>query len=182
MTTRSVELTPVGDPQSREAARRLITEYLQWLSVGAAEHYGLTIDIAGMVSSDLDDASGFWPPTGRFYVLRSDGVFVGVGALKRLSDDAAEVERMYVQPQARGIGGGRRILERLIADAREIGYRVLKLESLKFLTAAHTLYRSAGFVDTPPYAHSSMEDFQAADVLDKYRTSAVFMELVIDGS
>jgi ribosomal protein S18 acetylase RimI-like enzyme len=84
---------------------------------------------------------------------------------------------MYVQPHARGIGAGRRLLQLLLDDARAIDYRTVRLESLKALTSAHALYRSAGFVEVPPYAENSMADFQPADTMDKYRSSAVFMEL-----
>jgi hypothetical protein len=51
------------------------------------------------------------------------------------------------------------------------------LESLKFLSAAHALYKSAGFVEITPYAENSMTKDQSGDTLDKYRSSAVFMEL-----
>ncbi len=180
MVLEGLEFLPVGNSDTRVAARRLITEYLQWLAVGAAERYGLSFDIEAMVSADLEASSRFWPPHGRFYVIRSRSSFVGVGGLKQLSTEVGEIERMYVQPHVRGIGAGRRLLERLINDGREIGYRVLKLESLKFLTAAHTLYRSVGFVEIPPYADNSMQEFQAAEVLGRYRTSAIFMQLVLD--
>jgi ribosomal protein S18 acetylase RimI-like enzyme len=84
---------------------------------------------------------------------------------------------MYVQPQVRGIGAGRRLVERLLADARAIGYETVRLESLKFLSAAHALYRSVGFVEITPYAENSMKDYQPAETMETYRSSAVFMEL-----
>jgi hypothetical protein len=67
----------------------------------------------------------------------------------------------------------------LIADARQIGYRKLRLESLKFLLTAHQLYRSLGFEEIAPYADKSMRGYQAAETLDMYRTNVVFMELVL---
>lgn len=130
-----------------------------------------------MVQSDVDDGSKFYPPSGRFYVLRHAGAYVGVGCLKRLAPTIAEIQRMYVQRHVRGIGAGRLLVERLLDDARSIGYQVVRLESLKFLSVAHTLYRSAGFVEIDPYAENSMKDYQAADMMDTYRASAVFMEL-----
>jgi hypothetical protein len=63
------------------------------------------------------------------------------------------------------------------SDARSIGYQVIRLESLKFLSAAHALYRSVGFVEIPPYAENSMKEYQPAETTDTYRSSAVFMEL-----
>ena len=170
-------LVAVDDAPTREAARRLVTEYLEWIAQGAKEHYGLTFDIAAMVDSDLDDRAKFFPPDGRFYVVRHQGAFVGVGCLKKLAPGIAEVQRMYVQPHVRGVGTGRKLVERLVADARAIGYKAVRLESLKFLSAAHTLYRSVGFAEIDPYAENSMNDYQDAEKLDTYRASAVFMEL-----
>ena len=177
MNSCTVELLPVDDAATREAARALITEYLRWIADSAAANYGLSFDIETMVASDLDDRGKFYPPDGRFYVLRHAGAYVGVGCLKRLSAQVAEVQRMYVQPRVRGIGAGRLLVERLLADARAIGYATVRLESLKILAAAHALYRSVGFAEITPYAENSMKDYQAAEKLDTYRSSAVFMEL-----
>jgi GNAT superfamily N-acetyltransferase len=177
MSAANVELLAVDDASTRAAARGLITEYLEWIALGAAEHYGLSFDIEAMVASDLADPAKFYPPAGRFYVLRHLHEYVGVGCLKRLSPDTAEIQRMYVQPQLRGTGAGRRLLQQLLDDARSIGYQVVRLESLKFLSPAHALYRSAGFVEIAPYADNSMQDYQVADAAGNYRASAVFMEL-----
>ena len=173
----TLEFAAVDDAATREAARELISEYLRSIAQLAKEHYGLSFDIEAMVESDLDDRSKFYPPHGRFYLVRHDGSYVGVGCLKRLAPGVAEIQRMYVRPHVRGIGAGRRLAQRLLDDARTIGYRVVRLESLKVLTPAHTLYRSLGFVDIPPYAENSMEEYQPATTMDTYRASAVFMEL-----
>ena len=68
------------------------------------------------------------------------------------------------------------LVARLLADARTLGYHTVRLESLRALTAAHQLYRAAGFVEVPPYAANSMNDYQDRSALAAYRASAVFME------
>jgi GNAT superfamily N-acetyltransferase len=180
MTLSALQLIAVDDEETRAAARRLIAEYLRWIADAAQSKYGLAFDIEAMVTSDLEDRSKFYPPGGRFYVVRHAGEYVGVGCLKALSPRVAEIQRMYVQPEVRGVGAGRRLLERLLADARAIGYDAVRLESLKFLSAAHTLYRSVGFVEIPPYAANSMKAYQPAETEEAYRTSAVFMELRLE--
>jgi hypothetical protein len=65
----------------------------------------------------------------------------------------------------------------LIEDARSIGYRRLKLESLEFLKMAHFLCRSVGFHKIDPYADNSMKSYQDAENLDKYYAITVFMEM-----
>jgi GNAT superfamily N-acetyltransferase len=177
MSTATVELLAVNNSSTRDAARSLIAEYLRWIASSAAANYGLSFDVDAMVTSDLEDRLKFYPPNGRFYVVRYSDSYVGVGCLKRLTPTVAEVQRMYVQPHARGVGAGRRLLEQLLADARDIGYEVVRLESLKSLSAAHALYRSVGFVEITPYAENSMRQYQPAEKIDTYHSSAVFMEL-----
>lgn len=87
---------------------------------------------------------------------------------------------MYVQSRARGLGAGRTLVAHLLNDARQLGYMKVRLESLRALTAAHTLYRSVGFVDIDPYSESSMKAYQTPATLDDYRASAVFMEIDLE--
>jgi GNAT superfamily N-acetyltransferase len=176
-TSHPAELIAVDGSATREAARRLITEYLEWIARSAAANYGLSFDIQAMVRSDIENPAKFYPPDGRFYVISRGDAYVGVGCLKRLAPATAEIQRMYVHPHVRGGGVGRLLVERLLADARLIGYDVVRLESLRHLSAAHALYRSVGFVEIAPYAENSMQDYQPAETLDTYRSSAVFMEL-----
>jgi GNAT superfamily N-acetyltransferase len=175
--THMIRFICVEDDATRRSAARLIREYLDWIQRQAADTYDLAFDIDAMVASDLEDGSKFYAPHGRFYLALRDDVAVGVGCLKRLTSQAAEIQRMYVQPQCRGTGIGRLLLERLLADCREMGFKVARLESLRFLASAHALYRSAGFVDVPPYAGSSMQDYQSDAMLSRYLDSVVFMEL-----
>src|SRR5579862_5665869 len=106
----AVELVAVDDAATQEAARRLIAEYLVWIASAAAANYGLSFDVDAMVTSDIEDRAKFYPPGGRFYLIRREGSDVGVGSLKRISASVAEIQRMYVQPHARGIGAGRLLL------------------------------------------------------------------------
>jgi hypothetical protein len=76
----------------------------------------------------------------------------------------AEVKRMYVRPMARGSGVGRAILEQLLADAQDEGYRAVRLETLPFMLKAHALYRSVGFIDTPAFDGSEAAISGLADL------------------
>jgi GNAT superfamily N-acetyltransferase len=173
----ALELIAVDDAATRGAARDLIAEYLGWLASVAAASYGLSFDVDAMVTSDIEDRAKFYPPSGRFYVIRREDAYVGVGCLKRITPSVAEIQRMYVQPHVRGVGAGRLLLQQLLSDARAIGYEAVRLESLKFLSAAHALYKSVGFAEITPYAENSMTTYQPRDTIDRYRSNAVFMEL-----
>jgi GNAT superfamily N-acetyltransferase len=177
MQPNEIELVLVQSSDPKLSARALLREYLVWVASVADSHYGLSFDIESMVASDIEDTAKFYPPNGRFYLVMHRGEAVGIGCLKQLSTGFGEIQRMYVQPHVRGAGAGRKLLECLIAEARAMGFHSLRLESLKALEAAHALYHSAGFVDIEPYSQNSMKVYQPCDTLERYRDSAVFMEL-----
>jgi putative acetyltransferase len=84
---------------------------------------------------------------GVFLVARREGEPIGCGAVRILPDGRGEIKRMYVRPGARSGGVGRRILERLEAEARRRGARALVLEMGSDQPAAAALYRGAGFTE-----------------------------------
>ena len=65
--------------------------------------------------------------------------------MKRIREDVGAIKRMYVRPEFRGKGIGRVLVEALLAEAQQIGYLTVRLDSVLFMKAAHSLYRSAGF-------------------------------------
>jgi GNAT superfamily N-acetyltransferase len=172
-----VRFQQVESEEQKRQAGSLIREYLEWLNDRLMRAYGIEFDVEAMVQSDLSDPYKFYPPYGRFYLARYTDQPAGVGCLKRLETGVGEVQRMYVPPIYRGKGIGRAIANRLIDDARWMGYRKLRLESLQFLDAAHSLYRSVGFHVIEPYADNSMESYQPAEQLDQYYSITVFMEM-----
>ena len=91
------------------------------------------------------------PPDGAFVVVVEDGRPVAGGGVRRLDDGLAELKRMYVVPEARGRGHGRRLLDALEAAARDLGYRRVRLDTAASMTAAMAMYRSSGYADIPDY-------------------------------
>jgi len=91
------------------------------------------------------------PPRGRLLIARDGGVPVGCVALRPLGESDCEMKRMYVRASHRGSGLGRALAERIVAEARAVGYRQMKLDTLPRLGAAIALYRSMGFAPTPRY-------------------------------
>jgi putative acetyltransferase len=85
------------------------------------------------------------PGQGTFVVARADGVAIGCGALRRLDETTAEVKRMYVEPERRGRGVAKQLLDRLEAAAWALGAQRLVLETGIYQTEAIGLYRRAGF-------------------------------------
>jgi len=101
------------------------------------------------------DVDGLCQPTVTFFSFRRDGVLLAVGALQRLDPDHAEVKSMHTVAAARGQGIGRRMLEHLIAVAREAGCTRVSLEtgSMVEFAPARALYASAGFEPCEPFGH-----------------------------
>lgn len=88
---------------------------------------------------------------GAFLVAYADGQPVGCGAVRRIDGKEAEIKRMYVAPQARGLGIGKRIVAELEMIARELGVRRLLLETGPRQPDAIAVYERAGFVVIPLY-------------------------------
>ena len=111
------------------------------------------------ISAARDELS---PPAGLFLIARIDGRPTGCGALKFHPGAPAELKRMWIAPDARGLGLGRRLLAELEAHARSAGVEVLHLETNETLVEAIALYRRSGFEEVPafnaePYAHHWFE-------------------------
>jgi DNA-binding MarR family transcriptional regulator/RimJ/RimL family protein N-acetyltransferase len=108
------------------------------------------------------DAHEMVPPRGALVVARLHDRPIGCGALKFHHRAPAELKRMWVDPQARGLGLGRRLLSELERHARKAGARAVRLETNRTLKEAIQLYRSAGYREVPafneePYAHHWFE-------------------------
>ena len=107
-----------------------------------ARLYG-PIDVPGMPSATPAD---FAPPRGTFLVgFGDDGAPLCAGGVKRLDDETAEIKRMYVVPTARGRGHARVLLGALEAAARDLGYRVARLDTGPQQPHAQAMYESAGY-------------------------------------
>jgi putative acetyltransferase len=97
------------------------------------------------------EAAMFEPPEGVFLVVRDDGRAVACGGICRFDATRAELKRMYVLPEARGRGLGRRLLVELEAQAGRLGYHGIVLETGEAQREALGLYVSAGYESIPCY-------------------------------
>ncbi len=96
-------------------------------------------------------------PSGRLYRAYHDGELAGCIALRKLDNENCEMKRLYVKPQFRGKRIGGMLVEKVIEDARHIGYKYMFLDTLPSLKSAITLYKSYGFYDTECYNDSPIE-------------------------
>jgi DNA-binding MarR family transcriptional regulator/GNAT superfamily N-acetyltransferase len=144
----------VADPRSADA-RWCIEQYVAELNV----RFEAGWDPARSISAQAHELT---PPAGLLLVAHLRQEPVGCGALKFHGDAPAELKRMWVAAQVRGLGLGRRLLDELERHARVAGVTVLRLETNRALTEAIALYRRAGYLEVAafndePYAHHWFE-------------------------
>lgn len=109
------------------------------------------------------------PPGGAFVLVVEEGRPVAGGGVRRLGDGVAEIKRMYVVPDARGRGHGRRLLEALERAAADLGYTRTRLDTAAPLTVALELYRSAGYREIPDYNGNRYATFWGEKTLSPAR-------------
>lgn len=139
-----IDETPADDPRSLE----LLSEYFDERSQGFP---------GGGYRVAPPDPALFIPPVGVFVVvLDDDGRAVGCGGVKDIGPDESgrrrfEVKHLYLRPEARGSGAGRRLLADLEERAVSLGATRIVLDTNASLTAAGSLYRRSGYIETEPY-------------------------------
>jgi len=152
LTARSPQLHAMQaeSPKQIAAIRELFLEYAQSL--------GFSLCFQGF-DKELSELPGdYTPPEGRLLLAMSEGQAAGCIALHKISRDISEMKRLYVRPQFRGKGLGKALAERIIVEAREIGYKKLRLDTVEpVMRTAVAMYRQLGFRDIAPYRANPIE-------------------------
>ena len=95
------------------------------------------------------------PPDGRLLLAEHDDQLAGCIAMRKISPDVCEMKRLFVRPTYRGTGLGRVLVNKIIDEARKLGYTQMRLDTLPGrMDKAIALYRSIGFVEIDPYYES----------------------------
>lgn len=110
-------------------------------------------------ATELSDLPGVYaPPRGQLMIAMVGDKYAGCCALRPLDaadyPNAAEMKRLYVRPQFRGVGAGRMLAEAILDSARLAGYTCILLDTLDSMEAARGLYADMGFEEVPPYYYN----------------------------
>ncbi len=128
-------------------ARELFREYAAWLGVDLS-FQNFDEELATLPGK-------YAPPRGR--LLLASEPPVACIALRPLDEPGVgEVKRLYVRSAARGTGLGRALVQAILDQARDIGYRELRLDTAHWMGDALRLYARMGFRECPPYYHNPM--------------------------
>ncbi|HEY2655464.1 MAG TPA: bifunctional helix-turn-helix transcriptional regulator/GNAT family N-acetyltransferase [Solirubrobacteraceae bacterium] len=150
ITTSLVEVRQV-DPETPDA-QRCLRAYVAELNRRAPQRH---FDPSKGSTAEPHEVR---PPKGAFVVAYLRGEAIGCGALKHHPGSVSDIKRMWIAESARGMGVGRRLLERLEQLAREHGSHDARLETSDVLSEAVALYRSAGYREVSPFNEEPFAD------------------------
>jgi ribosomal protein S18 acetylase RimI-like enzyme len=138
-------LKPGSAAEWREA-RRLVEEYASSLNIDLSfQNFALELE-------HFEDE--YSPPSGAFLLAREKGAFVGCVGLRKLSDTVGEIKRLYVAPNARGLGLGEALARGIVDEGKKLKYTRLVLDTLPSMLAARSLYQALGFKPVAPYRYN----------------------------
>jgi putative acetyltransferase len=132
-------LVAVLDVSDVEEVRTLFLEYASALPF-PLDFQDFDREVAGLPGA-------YAPPRGALLLARGEGCV----ALRPIDETSCELKRLYVRPEARGTGLGRRLAEAVVAEARRLGYTRMRLDTVPGMDAAQSLYEQLGFREIPPY-------------------------------
>ena len=130
--------------------KELIIEYAKWL--------GCDLIFQNLDDELKDPAKKYTSPEGELLVAVEGEDVLGIIAYHKHSDTRCEMKRLYVKPSCRGMKLGEKLIEELIAHARQAGYKEMVLDTIVHLQSAIHLYKKLGFTECEPYYHNPMPD------------------------
>jgi putative acetyltransferase len=148
-----ISFVQVESPSQVAHARELFLEYAQSL--------GFSLGFQSFDTELANLPGDYTPPHGRLLLAEYEGQLAGCVALHKLGSETGsefcEMKRLYLRPQFRGKGLGRAFADRIIAEAREIGYKRMRLDTVEpAMKDAVAMYRRLGFREIEPYCVNPM--------------------------
>ena len=144
------EIIQAETPEHMDEARRIFTEYEEWLGVSLC-FQGFDEEMAGLPGK-------YALPKGRLLFAMSDGEVAGCVAFRPIDEETCEMKRLFVREKHQGKRLGHELLEKLIAEARVAGYKKMRLDSwIPRMGKAIEMYRRHGFYEIEPYNENPYE-------------------------
>jgi putative acetyltransferase len=137
-----ITIRPAQFPEDRAVLIDIWREYVSVPKVDLA-YQGYETEFADLPGK-------YAAPGGNVLLAIQQDMVVGCIAMRKIDDTICEMKRLYVRPKALGVGLGRKLIARLIAQARDVGYAEMRLDVLPEFAAARHLYESFGFKPAAP--------------------------------
>jgi carbonic anhydrase len=138
------EILIVDSKELIEETKLLFREYEKWLNV--------SLCFQGFEEEVNTLPGKYDQPYGKLYIVKYNDKYSGCIGLRKLEDGICEMKRLYLKPELRGKGIGNELVQKLIQDAKEIGYKKMRLDTIKEkMPNAVKLYEKYGFVKTEKY-------------------------------
>jgi GNAT superfamily N-acetyltransferase len=141
-----IELVWADNPEKIEKVREMILRYARSLDFDLS-FQGFDEELAGLPGD-------YAPPSGRLLLAAEGNEAAGCVALRKIGESLCEMKRLFVNPEHRGKEVGRLLGEAIIREARELGYKRMRLDTVPAMKPAIGLYRSLGFEEIPPYCYN----------------------------
>ena len=122
-----------------------------------AESLGIDLGFQDFEAELISLPGKYSPPRGCLLLAWNGDRAVGCAALRPIDDNVCEMKRLYIHPDVRAQHLGRRLSERILQEARAIGYRSMYLDTLPSMTSALHLYYDLGFTPIEPYVFNPIE-------------------------
>lgn len=167
-----IDIVSAHTGKALEHVIALSQEYVAWMVAEIRQRYPELDTHEFSSEHDYDDIRKKFPgehiaPDGCLLIALRDDEVCGCVALGRLTKTICELRTLYVRPTSRGAGIGKKLVDAALDEARKLGYRVVRLDTLEFMDSALKLYRSLGFYDIAPYR----------DISASLKTHICFLEL-----
>lgn len=141
----------------KDEIKALFTEYTEYLVENDSKFKEyLEVQKYDDEIEHLEDKYGM--PWGRLYIVFYENQVAGCIALRKIDDEKCEMKRLYVRPEFRNKGIARMLTEKIVSDAKEIGYSSMLLDTLPFLQTALKMYKQMGFYEIECYNNSPMDN------------------------
>lgn len=151
-----MEITLVPGFDHPAEVRELFEEYVDLII--ASDHLFRDYLAIQHFSEELNNLDGkYGLPGGRLYLAYWKDKLAGCVALRQIDETRCEIKRLYVRMVFRGCGIGGRLVDQVIADARQQGYRYILLDTYPFLKRAIAMYRKRGFYEIDKYLESPID-------------------------